>query len=155
MIYIASDHGGFKLKEKIIQYLVKKEYNITDLGPKELGIDDDYPDYAFLLARKIATEKGALGILICRSGNGMVISANKVKGAYAALCINSTHARKAREDDNANILVLPADYLDCCQSNVNDIIDNFLSTQFAGINTRHGRRFQKVQDYEASEFGQK
>ncbi len=142
-IYISSDHGGFDLKKQVLEQFKDQ---LVDLGPTELIEDDDYPDYAFALAQKVASDSESLGILICRSGNGMVIAANKVKGAYAALCFTEKHAQMAKEDDNANILALDADYEDA-QTHFK-IIKAFLNSKFAGIDTRHGRRFSKIKNFE-------
>jgi ribose 5-phosphate isomerase B len=150
-IYISSDHGGFELKAKIFNIL-NNELDITDLGPNELIPDDDYPDYALNLAKIVASENNfdsyenfkewnSLGILICRSGNGMCIAANKIKGAYAGLAFGKIHATKLRQDDNANIICLDADYEG---EDPVEIVISFIKAKFAGINTRHGRRFLKV-----------
>lgn len=150
-IYISSDHGGFELKSKIFNSL-KTEFDITDLGPDTLIHDDDYPDYAFNLAKKVAEENAVkdlkefkdwntIGILICRSGNGMCIAANKIKGAYAGLAFSSKHAVKLREDDNANIVCIDSDYEG---EDPVEIVKSFINAKFAGIETRHGRRFLKV-----------
>jgi len=150
-IFISSDHGGFDLKSKIIPYLkgTFSQHNITDLGPSTLNLDDDYPFFAFKLAQEVAKHpQQSLGILACRSGNGMVIAANKIKGAYAALCFTPHHAEMARHDDGANILSLDADYEDL-QTHL-DIIKKFIITDFAGLDSRHGRRLKEIQDYEAS-----
>lgn len=144
-IYIASDHGGFELKNQIVKHLKGGDHTVEDMGPSELNPDDDYPDYALPVAENVAVNPGSTGILICRSGNGMAVAANKVKGIYAALCINTTHAKKAREDDNANVLCLDADY---GGDEPTDIVDEFINSSFAGMDTRHGRRFQKVQKIE-------
>ena len=146
-IYIASDHGGLKLKSKILanSKLQIPNYKFEDLGPYELDPNDDYPDYALKVAEKVAQEPDALGILICRSGNGMCIAANKVKGAYAALAFSEYHAEMARKDDNANVLCLDADYQG---ENPIVIVKKFLESEFAGMDTRHGRRFRKVQEIE-------
>lgn len=174
-IYIASDHGGFNLKSSIIEKLkiANLKVETEDLGPFELHPDDDYPDYAFKLAEKVAEDNltlyhqvvtsvqidtgeeelrdsaigdfKALGILICRSGNGMCIAANKVKGAYAALVVSKKHAQMARIDDNANIICLDADYL---SEDPIELVKAFIETRFAGFNTRHGRRFKKIVEYE-------
>lgn len=143
-IFIASDHGGFELKERLLKEL---DYDITDMGPYEFNEDDDYPDYAFPLAESVANTKDALGILICRSGNGVAIAANKVDGSYAALCFSTKHALKAREDDNANICCLDADYEG---DDPIEIVRTFIETRFAGIDTRHGRRWGKIVEYEKS-----
>ncbi len=101
-IYIASDHAGFKLKEKIKSSLK----NIVDLGPQYYKSEDDYPDYAKKLSKRILKEK-AKGILICGTGQGMCIAANKVKGIRAALSWNKQTSKHAKEHLNANILCLP------------------------------------------------
>lgn len=141
-IFIASDHGGFELKNKIINEI---GLEIVDLGPYELDPEDDYPDFAFKLAEKIASTHNSIGILICRSGNGMIIAANKVQGAYAALCFTTKHAEKAREDDNSNILGLDADYEG---EDPIKIAKTYITTKFAGSGTRHERRFEKIREYE-------
>lgn len=150
-IYIASDHGGFHLKNEIIQALNSADgthnSEVTDLGPYEFDKDDDYPDYAKRVAEKIKADPEARGILICRSGNGMCIAANKFKGVYAALTFSEKHAEMAVVDDNANVLCLDADYEN------NDslkIVISFLKAEFAGHDTRHGRRFRKIQAFENS-----
>lgn len=148
MIFIGSDHGGFYLKNKITE-----DYegiaSLVDVGPFEINPHDDYPDFAEKVARKVADTPGSFGILICRSGNGMCIAANKIRGAYAALCFTKKHAEMARKDDNANILCLDSDY---AGESPLQILDAFLSTTFAGLQTRHGRRFQKIECIEEKNF---
>lgn len=143
-IYIGSDHGGFELKKQIIDS-ISGEYEIEDIGPFELDPDDDYPDYAKKVADAVSNDTESRGILICRSGNGVCITANKVKGAYAALCFSVEHARKAVEHDNANICCLDSDYEG---EDPIEIVKAFLTAQFAGMDTRHGRRFRKIQEIE-------
>lgn len=147
-IYIASDHGGFNLKKQLVYVLVANlDFTgivVNDLGPDTLDEDDDYPDYAFKVAEKVAEDAGSVGILICRSGNGMCIAANKVKGVYAALAFSSQHAKKAREDDNANVICLDADYEG---EDPIEIVKAFIKSEFSS-EERHHRRFQKIQDFE-------
>lgn len=143
-IYIASDHGGFELKSELINWLTENDYEVGDMGPFELQPEDDYPQYAFPLAEKVAQESGVLGILICRSGNGMAIAANKVKGIRAALCFTSQHATKSREDDHANILVLDADYAGQAPQ---EILQAFLSAT-PSSDERHVRRVGQIAKYE-------
>ncbi|MEP7103744.1 MAG: RpiB/LacA/LacB family sugar-phosphate isomerase [Candidatus Dojkabacteria bacterium] len=145
-IFIASDHGGFELKNKIKEYLESKNLDFLDLGPKRVNPEDDYPDYAFAVATEMQNNPESLGILICRSGNGMCIAANKVKGIYAALCFTSHHAQKAREDDNANVLCLDSDYEG--EDDHLKIVESFINSKFAGPETRHGRRFMKIVEFE-------
>lgn len=143
-IFIAGDHGGFTLKNEIIKELA--EFNFTDLGPQELNLDDDYPDFAKILCDRLLQEPGLTGILICKSGIGMSIAANKFKGIYAALCFTPEHAKKAREHNNANVLCLDSEY--GSKENHLEIVKTFLQSEFAGWETRHGRRVKKVFEIE-------
>lgn len=130
MIYIASDHQGYKLKQEI-----KKTYkDIKDLGPFEYNKDDDYPDYAKKMAKNIKADD--LGILICSTGIGMSMAANKYKNVRAALCCNKESAKQAREHNNANVLCLSKD-ADL------KIVDVFLKSRFTG-EERHIRRLNKL-----------
>jgi ribose 5-phosphate isomerase B len=149
-IYISSDHGGFELKNKLREELWSLGHELHDLGPDKLNPDDDYPDYAFNLAEKVVSNPDSIGILICRSGNGMAIAANKVKGARAALCFTLKHAEMARRDDAANILCLDSDYED--KFSPIEITKAFLEYGFEGWDTRHGRRVKKILDYESKNF---
>ena len=140
-IYLGSDHGGFKLKEEIKDWLKEWNFSFEDLGAKNYVQDDDYPDYAWPVAVRVGHEQGSLGILICRSGQGECIVANKAKGARAALAWNEKTAHAARNDDDANILCLAADYtgLDLAKK----IIHVFLTTPF-DPQERFVRRVNKV-----------
>lgn len=144
MIYIASDHNGFEAKTKIIAFMEASNLDYQDLGPFQFEKTDDYPDYAFPLAERVVAEN-AIGILLCGSGTGICIAANKVKGARAAYVESVEHAIKAREDDDANILVLDS----MTFSPVVDfpIIETFLNTKFSEAE-RHIRRIKKISDYE-------
>ena len=109
-ILLAADHAGFGLKEKIKRYLIKKGKKVTDLGTKSKK-SVDYPHYAHLLSKKIKSTRNSFGILICGSGEGMVITANKHKKIRAALCYNIRSAKLSRLHNNANILTMPARHL--------------------------------------------
>jgi ribose 5-phosphate isomerase B len=140
-IYLGADHGGFKLKEEIKNWLKEWGHSFEDFGATKFDPEDDYPDFAWPVAVKVGHEKGALGILICRSGQGECIVANKAKGARAALAWNEQTAHAARNDDDANILCLAADYttLDTAKK----IVQTFLTTPF-GTEERFLRRVNKV-----------
>lgn len=141
-IYVGADHGGFELKKELLTFLENEGFkHVVDVGASSYIKTDDYPDYAELVANEVANSEGSFGILICKSGNGMCIAANKVKGAYAALCFSEHHAEKTRTDDNANILCLDSEYEG---DSPLEIAKVFLTTSFAGMDTRHGRRFGKV-----------
>ncbi len=138
-ILIASDHGGYKLKQKLIPFLEKKGYVVKDFGPHEYNPEDDYPDFILPLAKKIT--KTNLGIIICRNGQGVSIAANKIKGVRAATGFSEKMIRSARKDDNANIVSLPADYI--TETQAKRIITLFLKTPFSNA-PRHKRRLGKI-----------
>lgn len=145
-IYIGSDHGGFQLKEGLKGYLKELGYEIEDMGAHNLDPEDDYPDFVFPVAEKVAQNPGAFGIVIGRSGNGEAIAANKIKGIRAALCWNEEVAKKAREHNDVNILSLGADYI--TTDNAKKIAKVFLETPFSG-EERHKRRIEKIKNYES------
>ncbi|MFV1917110.1 MAG: RpiB/LacA/LacB family sugar-phosphate isomerase [Patescibacteria group bacterium] len=146
-IYIASDHGGFEYKEELKNYLKGKGYEVEDTGAHELDPKDDYTDFVFPLAMRVSKEAGSMGIVLGRSGNGEQVAANKVKGIRAALCLNETMAKKARDHNDANVLSLGADYIDL--ETAKKVVEVFLETQFSNAK-RHKRRLRKVSDYEES-----
>ena len=145
MLYLGSDHGGFKLKEKIKEFLVKKKYAFDDLGNTEFDAKDDYPDYAFLVAEKVKEHWDSKGILLCRSSGGMVIAANKIKGVRAVSVQNVKETIHAVEHNNANIIALPGDWIR--EKDVMNIIETFLTTEFSN-KVRHVRRLKKIKEYE-------
>lgn len=111
MIFIASDHGGYELKNKIFDYLEDGGIKVADLGPFRMRPGDDYPDFVKPLISKVLSGPDNKGILICRNGVGVCMMANKSKGIRAGLSWNIKHAVSSRNDDNTNILCLPADYI--------------------------------------------
>ena len=125
MIYIAADHRGFRLKEEIKKLLETELYEFRDLGAFEYDRNDDYPDFAIKIGEKI-TQENARGILICGSGAGASIAANKVKGIRAGLCTSVKQAASARSDDNINLLCLSADWVSLDDNQ--KITDTFLKT---------------------------
>ena len=137
-IYIASDHAGFKLKSSILLKFAKKK-KIIDLGPNS-SISVDYPDYAKKLSKKIASDKGSFGILICGSGMGMAITANKIKNVRAALCYSNKNTKLSRLHNNANIITLGERLIS--KNKAINLIKIFLSTKFEG--GRHLRRIKKM-----------
>jgi ribose 5-phosphate isomerase B len=112
-IYLGADHAGFDLKTQIFEHLHHAGYDVEDVGAHSLDQDDDYPHYALQVATKVLGEEGdqGRGILICGSGQGMSMAANRVQGIRAALAWNADSARAAKEDDDANILVLPSRFV--------------------------------------------
>ena len=137
-IFISSDHAGYNLKKNIIKRFFNKQ-KIVDLGP----VSDsavDYPDYAHKLSKKVAATKGSLGILICGSGMGMSITANKNKKIRAALCYSIKNTKLSRLHNNANIITLGERLIN--KNKAFNLIKIFLSTKFEG--GRHLRRVKKI-----------
>jgi ribose 5-phosphate isomerase B len=111
-IYIASDHGGFELKNYLVGELIARGYTVNNLGPETYNPEDDYPDYVKKVTEAVSkSEKNGSGILICRNGVGVSVLANKFAAIRCALSWSPEHARSARNDDDANVLALPADYI--------------------------------------------
>ena len=138
-IFISSDHAGFKLKELIKLHLDKKKINYTDLGP--FNVDRvDYPDYAHKVARKVKTNNKYLGILVCGSGTGMNIAANRHKNIRAAQCFNLKSAKLSRLHNDANIITLGSRLLS--NKNALNCVNIFLKTKFEG--GRHAKRIRKI-----------
>lgn len=148
-IYIASDHGGFYLKEELKSYLEKKGHKPTDFGNTKFEARDDYTDFVIPMAEAVAGDKRVMGIVLGRSGNGEMIAANKVKGVYAVVCSSVKMAERAREHNNANVLSLGAEYVTATAAK--KIVDAFIKTSFSGAK-RHKRRVAKIEKYEASHF---
>lgn len=140
-IVLASDHAGFDMKEMLKDWLTKEHNNIDDVGTFS-GDSVDYPDFAHALAEGITSGKYELGILLCGSGNGVCMTANKHKGIRAALAWNVEVARLARQHNNANILCLPSRFI--TESDAKEIVQGFLSAEFEG--GRHEKRVNKIQN---------
>ena len=138
-VSLASDHAGFNLKEKIKKFLIKKKIKVVDLGPKNNN-SVDYPDYAKKVAKNVSSKKSNVGILVCGSGTGMAMSANKVKKIRAAVCYNKASTRLSRQHNNANIMALGARLTK--KSNALKLVNVFLNTKFEG--GRHLRRVKKI-----------
>lgn len=128
-VYLAADHGGFQMKEKIKEWLMQEGYEVEDCGNTVMDESDDYTDFAFTAAEKVAhSTEEACGILFCRSGGGMVIAANKVKGIRAVDVFDLTSVIHARTHNNANIISLGGDWIDPREAQL--IVKNFLETNF-------------------------
>src|SRR5690349_813660 len=144
MIIITSDHGGYELKTKLVQYFEDKNYSYTDLGPYQFNDEDDYPDYTIGFVKQMQEHPDNKGIIICRNGVGVSMMANKFKGVRAALSWDPKHAASSRNDDDTNVLALPADYID--EKKAQEIVDAWLNTEFSQ-ETRHYRRLDKVANF--------
>ena len=136
---IASDHAGYKLKEDIKNYLIDKKMSVFDIGPYNDN-SVDYPDYAKKLGNRIKLKKSDVGILVCGSGTGMAISANKIKSIRAAVCYNTMSTRLSRQHNNANIIALGSRLT---KKNLSlKLVEIFLKTKFDG--GRHLKRIRKI-----------
>ena len=141
-IYLGSDHAGFKSKQSIKEYLIKSGFAIKDLGSHNLSPLDDYPDYAKKVAEAVQLDlKSNKGILICGSGQGVCMTANKFKGIRAALGYSVAAAKQSRAHGDSNILCLSG--LELSQDQAKKIINAWLKEKFSG-EARHKRRLKKI-----------
>ncbi len=138
-IILASDHAGFKLKEEIKKFLIKKRKKVLDLGTKNTN-SVDYPDYAHLLSKKMRRTQNKFGILVCGSGTGMSMAANKHKNIRAALCYNIKSAKLSRSHNNANVMTIGSRLIK--KKVALQCVNVFLKTDFDG--GRHTRRVKKI-----------
>ncbi|MFH1346838.1 MAG: RpiB/LacA/LacB family sugar-phosphate isomerase [Spirochaetota bacterium] len=142
LIYIGADHKGFNLKESLKNFLEKKGYEVIDVGNAKFDENDDYPDFAKLVGDAISQDPMTRkGILICGSGVGVDIVANKFKGVRSSLVFNPNQAFLARNDDDANVLSLPADFLN--EEDIEKILGTWLVTAFSGKES-YKRRIEKI-----------
>lgn len=146
-VYLGADHQGFYLKNKIRDYLTKSGYQITDYSNEEFQADDDFPQYARAAANRVVDEADDtdVAILICGGGQGMAMAANRLKGVRAIVASTVDDARYGRNDNDANVLCLPARVLDHDYNTPlwQDIVDAFLNTPFAGAD-RYIRRNREL-----------
>lgn len=150
MIYLGADHRGFALKEELKKHFLREGRKAEDAGAYTHELNDDYPDFAYAVAVKIAEnpEKNR-GILICGSGMGMDVVANKVRGVRATVGYSYGAAMHARTNDDVNVITLAADELNF--NDAKEIIDAFLTTDFSG-EERHVRRLKKIEEIEERNF---
>ncbi len=142
-IYLGADHNGYDLKNVLREHLTHHGYKIEDVGARTLVPTDDYPQYAFAVASKlIGGDDGDGGILICASGQGMAMAANRVGGIRAAIAWNKATAVHAKRDDNANILVLPARY--ATEEDLIEAVDGWLGAEFSR-NPKYSRRINQIE----------
>lgn len=145
-VYIGSDHRGYNLKNKIIElYQNNLNYEIIDCGNQKLDTNDDYVDYASLVAKKVSEDKDSLGILICGTGFGMCISANKIKGIRAISSYIKEEIELARSHNHINILCLGDDFVS--KEDLTDLLQAFFETEI-NLEERHQRRINKISSLE-------
>ncbi len=145
-IAIGADHGGFPLKAELTPWLRENGYEVLDLGAETLIPTDDYPDYALAVAEAVASEKVQRGIIICGSGIGACIAANKIPGVRACPCHDTYSAHQGVEHDDMNVLCLGARVVGGALAM--EVVEAFLKARFSG-EERHRRRLQKVLDIES------
>ena len=139
-ISIGCDHGGFDLKEIVVNHLKENGHEVVDFGTYDKS-SCDYPDFGIKAAKAVANGECEKGIVICTTGIGISIAANKVKGIRCALCADQTQARLTREHNDANVLALGAAITG--HLSALDIVDTFVSTDFSGLE-KHARRIEKI-----------
>ncbi len=142
-IAIGADHAGFSLKEHLRRKLVESGYQVDDLGTSS-DASVDYPDYASAVAHKVASGEAERGVLVCSTGVGMSIAANKVPGVRAALAVNAEEVALTRQHNDANVITFGVKL--STPEQAEQLVDIFLKTEFEG--GRHGRRVQKITDLE-------
>lgn len=144
-IYIGSDHRGYELKNQVREHLVHRGYEVELVGSEVKDEHDDYPPIAYAVTAKVLGENEGegRGILVCGSGQGMAIAANRVRGIRAAIAWSPAEVRAARKDDDANVLVLPADMID--EETALAVVDDFFEQKFSG-EERHKRRIEQIEE---------
>lgn len=147
-IAIGSDHNGVEFKRMLKEHLLSLNHECIDVGP-ETTESVDYPDYAFAVAERVSRGEADRGILVCGSGIGMSMAANKVHGVRAALCLNPEAASLSRQHNDANVLTMAG--WQTAEGNVLDIVNNFLTAEFEG--GRHARRVDKINAYDDKRGG--
>ncbi|ADO82786.1 ribose 5-phosphate isomerase B [Ilyobacter polytropus] len=141
IIALGADHGGFELKEKIKEHLIEKGHEILDLGAHSKE-SVDYPEFGRAVGEAVLDKKAECGIIVCGTGIGISIAANRIKGVRAALCTDTTMAKLTRQHNDANVLALGARIIGDVLAL--DILDTFLSTEFEG--GRHAVRIGKLEE---------
>ncbi len=146
-IVIGADHRGFRMKEEISRSLSEWGYLVKDVGARAYNPDDDFPDIAIAAGEEVRRNPHTYGIIMCGSGVGMAVAANKIRGVRAALCASPAQAIASRHDDDANVLVLAADFTTTPLAR--RIVKSWLATAF-GRKERYMRRLRKIEKIEAS-----
>ena len=141
-IILGADHGGFELKEEIKKWLMGQKHDVKDVGAAGLDPEDDFVDYAVLVAEEVAENGKTRGILFCRNGYGMMIAANRFSGVRCGEAFDVEAVARGRTDDDINCLSVPADYIK--NDNVRKMIEAFLTTKFSG-EEKYVRRLMKLE----------
>lgn len=144
-VYIGADHRGFTLKEQIKTWLLGEHYDVTDCGNTAYDKNDDYPDFTFAVADRVAGEEESRGIVVCGSGGGVIIAANKVAGIRGVLGISTEDVIHNRDHNNANVLSLAADFVST--EKAKELVKAFLTTPYKA-EERMERRLRKIEERE-------
>jgi ribose 5-phosphate isomerase B len=148
-ITIGADHAGYEMKRQLVEFIEKLGHTVHDVGTFEPEKPDDYPDYAILVAEDIRSGQAERGVLVCGSGVGVSVAANKFRGIRAGLCHDHYSAHQGVEHDNMNVLVLGSRIIGPMLAQ--DAVEAFLNASFSG-EERHLRRLNKVKGIEKNEF---
>jgi ribose 5-phosphate isomerase B len=146
-IAVSADHAAVELRRLVLRHLREAGHDVTDLGGDDPDDPDDYPDRAADVGREVAQGRAEVGVLLCGSGAGAAIAANKIRGIRAATCHDTFSAHQCREDDDANVLVMGARVIGPALAL--EIVDTYLNARFSGLE-RHQRRLDKVLALEAA-----
>jgi ribose 5-phosphate isomerase B len=147
-IVIGADHAGYEMKQLVVEHLKQQGHDVTDVGTHEPGKPDDYPDFARLVAKNILRGDSDRGILICGSGVGVSVAANKFAGIRASVCHDHYSAKQGVEHDNMNVLVLGSRVIG--PNLAVDLVDGYLEAKFSG-EERHVRRLNKIKSFEENQ----
>ena len=147
-VFVASDHAGFEKKQQLASRL-EQGYEVFDLGPYKLDPDDDYPIYAKKVALAVKENNGSMGVLVCHSGEGMAIAANKFDGIRAATAFSKEQARETRQDNDSNVLSLSAG--DLSDKEAYEVTKTWLDTPFSELQ-RHKRRLEEISEIESGKL---
>jgi len=140
-IYIGADHRGFHLKEKLLEWLRAEGQEVVDSGNTIYDPNDDYPDFSIAVSKKVAADPGSRGLVICGSGGGVTIAANKVKGIRCTTAVHVADVKHNRMADDINVLALSADYTDFDEAK--ELVHAFIFVEFEAAE-RHVRRINKI-----------
>jgi ribose 5-phosphate isomerase B len=140
-IYIGADHRGFDLKERLKVWLSEQGNEVVDCGNRVHDLDDDFPDFSFAVADKVSADPGSRGIVICGSGGGVTIAANKVRGVRCTTAVHVADVKHNRYADDINVLALSADYTDFDEAK--ELLEAFIKIEF-DASQRHVRRLNKI-----------
>lgn len=144
-VFLGADHRGFELKNLLIEYINSKGYEAVDMGNTQYDKNDDYPDFAIAVSKAVLKESGSLGIVICGSGGGISIAANKHNGIRCIIGFDSQQAKATKEDEDTNVLGLSSDFTS--EEKAKEIVSAWLEAKFSG-EERHVRRLDKIKQIE-------